>query len=61
MKAYVAVTSTIFGLLAVAHLWRVYAESSALARDPWYALITALAAALCLWGVRLMLAGRRRA
>ena len=61
MKTYVAVTSTIFGLLAIAHLWRVYAESTALARDPWYALTTALAAALCLWGVRLVLAGRRRA
>lgn len=61
MKAYVVVTSTIFGLLALAHLWRVYAESSALARDPWYALITALSAALCLWGCRLVLSSRRRA
>lgn len=52
MKAYVLTTGAVFGLLTLAHLWRIVAESPALARDPWYLLITACAAALCLWAWR---------
>lgn len=56
MKAYLVVTATLFGLLTLAHLWRVLAESSRLATDPWYLLITALSAALCVWACRLLAA-----
>jgi NADH:ubiquinone oxidoreductase subunit 6 (subunit J) len=54
MKVYVTTTGIIFGLLTVAHAWRVVAEGPHLARDPWYVLITLAAAALCLWAWRLL-------
>lgn len=58
MKAYLAVTAIIFGLLAAAHVWRVLAESSALIRDPSFVLITVISALMCGWGARLFLAAR---
>ena len=54
MKAYLLTTGTVFGLLTIVHIWRVIAESAALARDPWYILITAITAALCVWAFRLL-------
>ena len=51
MKAYVMTTGTIFGLLALVHVWRVTQESHLL-RDPWFILITIASAALCLWSWR---------
>jgi hypothetical protein len=59
MKAYVMTTGALFGLLTLAHLWRIVEERPLLARDPWYVLITAAAAALCLWAVRLLQISRR--
>ena len=53
MKAYVTTTGAVFGLLTVAHVWRVTQESH-LARDPWYLLITVAAAALSLWAWRVL-------
>jgi hypothetical protein len=53
MKAYVMTTGAVFGLLVVAHVWRVIEEGVALAKDPIYILITIAAAALCLWAWRL--------
>jgi hypothetical protein len=52
--AYVTTTGIIFGLLALAHLWRVVEEGAHLATDPWYALITLVAAGLALWAWRLI-------
>jgi hypothetical protein len=54
MKAYLLVTATIFGLITVAHLWRIAAEDPALGRDPIFLLLTVLSAALCVWAVRLV-------
>ena len=54
MRAYLVTTGTVFGLITAAHVWRVLVESRALARDPWFLLVTFLAAALCLWAVRLL-------
>ena len=54
MKAYVMTTGAVFGLLTLAHLWRVIEEGPHLARDPWYVLITVAAAALCVWAWRLI-------
>ena len=54
MKAYVMTTGVLFGLLTVAHLWRVLEEGPHLATDPWYVLITLVTAALCLWAWRLL-------
>ncbi len=53
MKTYVITTGTIFGLLTVAHLARIFMESPSLAKDPSYVLITVIAAALCVWAWRL--------
>jgi hypothetical protein len=54
MKAYVITTGAIFGLLVVAHIWRMIAENAQLATDPAYLAITFIAGALCLWAVRLV-------
>jgi hypothetical protein len=48
MKAYVMTTGALFGLLTVAHLLRMIEERRFLT-DPWYILITAATAALCVW------------
>ena len=53
MKPYLATTGTIFTLIAAAHIWRMIGESTALARDPWFLLLTVLAAALAVWAWRL--------
>jgi hypothetical protein len=59
MKAYLVTTATVFGLITVVHIWRAVAESSLLAREPWFVLITLLAAALCVWACGLIRAGSR--
>jgi hypothetical protein len=53
MKAYITTTGILFGLLAVVHLLRIFAERH-LATDPVYILITAAAAALSVWAFRLL-------
>jgi hypothetical protein len=54
MKAYVITTGAVFGLLVVAHIWRIIEEGTVLAKDPLYIAITLAAAALCLWAWRLL-------
>ena len=54
MKAYLITTGTIFGLIVLAHLWRAFEEGSHLATDPWFVLLTILAAALSVWAWRLL-------
>ncbi len=51
MKAYVITTGVVFGLLTLAHLWRIFFEDAHLARDPFFILITAVAAGLGIWSV----------
>ena len=53
MKAYVATTGAVFGLLTLAHLWRMIEERQ-MASEPWYILITIASAALSLWAWRLV-------
>lgn len=53
MKTYLLVTAIAFALLALMHVWRVVEESTALARDPWFVLITVLSAGLSVWAFRL--------
>ena len=43
----------VFGLLTVAHIWRIMVEPH-FATDPWHVLITVVGAALCLWACRLL-------
>lgn len=59
MKAYVMTSGAIFGLITLAHVWRVFEEGTQLATEPWYVLITLAAAGLSLWAGRLLRALRR--
>lgn len=54
MKSYVFTTGTVFGLLTLAHVWRLIEEGPHLAKNPWWAIITIASAALCLWAVHLL-------
>ncbi len=54
MKAYLAVTSAIFGLIVLAHVWRIVTENRHLAVEPWFVLLTLAAAGLCLWALTLI-------
>jgi hypothetical protein len=54
MKAYVMTTGVLFGLITLAHVWRVFEEGRGLAADPSFILLTIAAAALCLWAWRLI-------
>jgi hypothetical protein len=54
MKAYLITTGTVFGLIVLAHLWRVLAEGPRLATDPVFVLLTTAAAALSFWAWRLL-------
>jgi hypothetical protein len=54
VKAYVMTSGGIFGLITMAHVWRVFEEGARLATEPWYDLITLAAAALCFGAWRLL-------
>ena len=54
MKTYVITTGVLFGLVTLAHLWRMIEEGRALAASPWYVAITILAAALAVWAWRVV-------
>lgn len=45
MRSYVIASGVIFGLLAFVHVWRIIEEPH-LASDPWFILITLVAAGL---------------
>lgn len=58
MRAYLATTAVIFGLLALAHVLRTIAESSRLTTDPGFLVegpgIGLVAALLCAWAITLL-------
>jgi hypothetical protein len=54
MKAYIITTGAVFGLVTLAHFWRVLAAEPHLAKDPFFVLITIATAALCLWACALL-------
>ena len=56
MKAYLATTGTVFGLMVVAHVWRAVAEGPAIVKNPVFILLTVAAAALSVWAWRLLAA-----
>jgi hypothetical protein len=57
MKAFLAVAGTVFGLIVVAHVFRLFAEPQ-MAHDPFFWALTILAAALSAWAWRLFLRGQ---
>ena len=54
MRAYLVTTATLFSLIAVLHAWRAIEERGSLASDPWFVIITAVAAVLAGWGISLL-------
>ncbi|MEO8193001.1 MAG: hypothetical protein ABI681_04060 [Gemmatimonadales bacterium] len=54
MKAFLLTAGIVFGLIVIAHIWRVAVESTALAKDPWFILMTLLSAGLSFWAFRLL-------
>lgn len=54
MKAYLITTGTVFGLVALAHVWRVIGESRALGMDPWFVFMTAISLAMSVWAFSLL-------
>ena len=59
MKAYLLTTGIAFGLIVIAHAWRVIAESPSLARDPGFIILTVLAASMSGWAFYLVRASGR--
>ena len=54
MRTYVLITGVIFGLLTLAHIWRVIEEGGHALSNPWFIGTTIAAAGMCLWAVRLL-------
>ena len=54
MKAYIITTGVVFGLLTVTHVWRALEEGARVAKDPFFVVITIIAASLCVWACRLL-------
>jgi hypothetical protein len=57
MKAYVVTTGSLFGLLALAHVWQIIDQWPRILHDPsdlLEATIGLVAAGLCLWALRLL-------
>jgi multisubunit Na+/H+ antiporter MnhE subunit len=53
MKAYLLITSTIFGLITGAHVLRLYFEPHVATEIP-FNLLTLLSAGLWIWGICLL-------
>jgi hypothetical protein len=60
MKAFFWTTGIVFALITIVHIWRVFAESTSLAKDPWFVLISLVAAGLSVWSFRLLRSTRSR-
>jgi hypothetical protein len=54
MKAYLITTGTLFGVLALVHIWRVISTEPQLATDPWYVLVTVIAVLMSFWAFALL-------
>lgn len=53
MKVYIAITGTIFGLITVAHVWRMVVEPH-VRTEVDYIVLTALSASLFVWAMSLL-------
>jgi len=60
MKAYVMTTGAVFALLTLGHLLRIILEGPHLAKDPFWVLVTVVAAGLCFWAWRLLRLSKHR-
>ena len=53
MRSFLITAGTVFGLIVAAHIARIAAEPG-MAKDPWFWLLTLIAAALSGWAWRLL-------
>ncbi len=60
MRAFLAIVGVIFGLITVAHVWRIVFENAKLATDPIFILLTIVSAALSAWAFVLLWRWRKR-
>jgi len=58
MKAFLVVVGTVFALIVIAHIARIAVEPH-MAREPWFWLMTLIAAALSAWAWWLFLSAGR--
>lgn len=54
MRTYILTTGTIFALIFLAHIARIFSEGTHLLSEPIWDLLTIMAAALSLWALRLL-------
>ena len=60
MKAYLATSGTIFGMIVLAHVARAIVEGSRVSADPIFIALTLMAIALSVWAWLLLLRMPRR-
>ena len=53
MRAYIATTGIVFGLLTATHIWRAFIERHLLA-DAFFVVATVIAVALAIWAILLL-------
>jgi hypothetical protein len=53
MKAYLMTTGAVFGLITLAHVWRITVEPH-LVKEPWFVMLTVATASLSVWAWRLV-------
>jgi len=59
MKAYLITTGTLFGLVVVAHIWRLFEEGAHPMTELPFVLLTIVAAAMSAWAWTLFARSRR--
>lgn len=54
MKSYIVTTGAAFGLLALAHMARMFQEGAYLIREPVFLITTVGSIVVCLWAITLL-------
>ena len=54
MKAYLITTGIIFALITIAHVCKAFAEGAGTAKNPFFIVLTLLAAGLSAWAFGLL-------
>ena len=54
MKSYIVTTGGAFGLLALAHIARMFEEGAHLIREPIFLLTTVGSVSVCVWAIILL-------
>ena len=54
MKAYIGVTGATFGLLALVHIARLFAEGARLLTEPLFLATTGVSIGACAWAIALL-------